>query len=75
LDCNSVPNIYARDWGDISKRAKEQAGWVCEKCKSKPAKYDLHCHHVDSDKANNRVSNLQVLCRSCHEAEHPHMQE
>ena len=75
LDCDSVPNIYARDWGDISKRAKENAGWVCEKCNVKPTRYDLHCHHIDSDKANNRVSNLMVLCRSCHEAEHPHMQE
>lgn len=75
LDCASAPNIYARDWGDISKRAKENVGWVCEKCNVKPTRYDLHCHHIDSDKANNRVSNLMVLCRSCHEAEHPHMQE
>lgn len=75
LDCLSVPNIYARDWGDISRRAKEHAGWTCKKCGIKPAKYDLHCHHIDSNKANNRVSNLQVLCRSCHVKEHPHMQE
>lgn len=74
LDCNSVPNIYARDWADISRRAKEQASWMCERCSVKPARHNLHCHHVDSDKANNKVSNLQVLCRSCHEAEHPHMQ-
>lgn len=74
LDCFSVPNIYARDWSSISRRAKEHAGWTCEKCNSKPARYDLHCHHIDSNKANNKVSNLQVLCRSCHEKEHPHMQ-
>lgn len=26
----------------------------------------MHVHHIDEDRSNNELNNLQVLCRSCH---------
>lgn len=51
---------------------------VCEQCGSKS---DLHTHHVQPQKDasrdgyigayhKNRLSNLRILCRACHEKEH-----
>jgi RNase P subunit RPR2 len=76
LDCKSVPNIYSNDWGLISNKAKEAVNWTCESCEKKPKnRRDLHCHHIDSSRNNNLVSNLRVLCASCHSDEHSHMKK
>ena len=42
----------------------------CERCK-----YDTHeaaivVHHIDRDRSNNDISNLEVLCANCHAIEH-----
>ena len=74
LACNAVPNIYANDWSEISAKAKEQVGWRCEECDldlSNDTRY-LHCHHIDSHRANNLIANLKVLCIFCHAHEHNH---
>jgi len=53
---------------------------TCEKCGSK---FELHTHHIQPQKDasndgyignyhKNRLCNLQVLCRVCHENEHHH---
>ena len=76
LDCESVPNIYAKDWKLISKKAKEQVNWICENCGKKPINRQyLHCHHIDSNRSNNIISNLKVLCVVCHADEHSHMKK
>ena len=74
LACNAVPNIYANDWLEISAKAKEQVGWRCEGCDldlSNDTQY-LHCHHIDSNRANNLIGNLRVLCIFCHANEPNH---
>lgn len=41
----------------------------CERCQQQ-FKEELHIHHVDEDRRNNDISNLKVLCNSCHHIEH-----
>lgn len=40
---------------------------ACEKCGSTK---HLCVHHIDRDRQNNIDSNLQTLCKSCHQREH-----
>ena len=75
-DCESVPNVYTKDWYKISTKAKDQVNWICENCGKKPIKkQELHCHHIDSNRGNNVISNLKVLCHRCHADEHSHMKK
>lgn len=48
----------------IYRRYKKSA---CERCNS--VKY-LIVHHIDRNRYNNVISNLETLCRSCHAKEH-----
>lgn len=40
----------------------------CERCGTRKKRLDVH--HLDGDPTNNVLSNLQVLCRSCHNLVH-----
>ena len=64
-------NGYVKDWLEIATRLKIARHRRCEKCGfssfSNPV---IHVHHVDKNKTNNHVSNLQVLCAFCHGAAH-----
>jgi hypothetical protein len=40
---------------------------MCEFCGTNK---DLHVHHIDKNRQNNQLSNLKLLCRSCHSKEH-----
>jgi len=76
------PNIYPKDWKEISKRYRENVGYQCEdfNCShsdlSEPElrKY-LDCHHKDRDKSNISAANLIALCVLCHsrQPQHNHM--
>ena len=39
----------------------------CERCSNSE---DLLVHHIDRDRSNNEIDNLEVLCTSCHAVEH-----
>lgn len=41
----------------------------CDACNS-DFSYNLNVHHKDRDRSNNRSSNLEILCESCHAKEH-----
>lgn len=82
LDVESVPNIYQKDWSEISRKFKEKKNYQCEgeNCRyrdlSKPElRQYLHCHHRNMDKSNNNFSNLMALCIACHaeQPNHEHM--
>lgn len=53
-----------------ARRTIEQAGkvWKCERCGSSKK---LQVHHIDRNPHNNSLDNLEILCLSCHKAEHP----
>lgn len=42
---------------------RKQLNWICQNCGS--LKF-LETHHLDKNRNNNKISNLKVLCRSCH---------
>lgn len=33
----------------------------------------LEVHHIDKDRSNNKLSNLEVLCANCHKLKHKHL--
>lgn len=39
----------------------------CNRCMSEK---NLCVHHKDRDRHNNEVSNLEIMCKSCHQKEH-----
>ena len=45
------------------KRARKLLSETCELCSKSD---DLEAHHIDRNRSNNDVSNIQTLCRSCH---------
>lgn len=58
-------NAYGGDvWRKIALANKPH---VCEMCGCTPKEMRLlHVHHRDRDRKNNDLSNLQVLCSTCH---------
>ena len=40
---------------------------ICVKCYSTE---NIHVHHKDENRENNKENNLQILCRSCHIRHH-----
>jgi len=41
-----------------------------ESCRMCGSKIDLQVHHIDENRQNNQMSNLIILCRSCHSKQH-----
>ena len=71
---NTAPlNDYTKDWGEISRRKREKAGWRCSVCEvdMHQKKIGLHVHHKNRRRNDNSRGNLQVLCYLCHKKEHP----
>lgn len=57
---------------NITERVLKEAGrdlHTCERCSFKTS-YQQPRHHKDRNRANNNLSNLEVLCHSCHALEH-----
>ena len=55
---------------------KKYANYTCQGCKTKFHSGQLNVHHRNYDSfGNERMSDLQVLCRSCHSAADAHRVE
>ncbi len=55
-------------WKEIRKKKLGKAWYKCEKCQSKK---DLHVHHITyARRGEERMSDLEVLCKDCHEKAH-----
>lgn len=54
------------------KRAQRAyAARACERCGAQPeGRGQLHRHHRDGNTRNNARSNIEILCQTCHAAEH-----
>ena len=69
-DYQDIPNRYADDWNEISRMRKEQKKWKCEKCQidlsARQHRKYLHGHHIDGNKANSSIKNIEILCIKCH---------
>lgn len=67
------PNHYTPDWHNISWSYRYRQNWRCEICKKNCENNlrELHTHHKNMQKGDNRDSNLQALCETCHRKQHP----
>ena len=79
-DSDGAPlNDYTPDFGEISQKARQDAGWRCTACQadlSAPGlRRFLHAHHRDGNRWDNSSHNLRVLCIACHadEPSHAHL--
>lgn len=65
-------NEYSKNWPEISRRIRENANWKCKKCglDCRGQKHNLHVHHVNRLRSDNRDENLWVLCKWCHQEVH-----
>ena len=66
---------YGANWQQLASEAKVER--ICAVCGGKGSFVNpLHAHHVLplSKGGSNSLSNLKVLCKQCHSAEHGHMQ-
>lgn len=75
---NSQPlNEYSKDWNTISYTYKQSKRFICQDCGKDCSKNtnELHVHHIDGVKSNNKASNLEVVCVKCHSKKpmHGHM--
>ena len=52
---------------DLSRLIRERDSNMCVVC----GKADnLHIHHIDGDRRNNKLSNMVTICATCHQANH-----
>ena len=58
---------YKTGIGSFSSRAFSYYGRKCNRCSSEE---NLLVHHQDENRANNDLSNLEVLCKRCHQNHH-----
>ena len=71
----SPTNLYPSDFEKIAVELKTRHGYTCQECATS-YRHDteqIHVHHLNSNKGDNRLSNLMVLCKACHAKRHPHM--
>ena len=70
-------NAYPNNWKDLSLQIRQNAKHTCSDCGKdcNDQKKDLHVHHIDGMKWNNKINNLKVLCSECHSNQpgHKHM--
>ena len=58
---------YIKGWEGIRKAILRRDESRCRICNKD---YNLHVHHIDYDRGNNKDSNLVTLCEPCHRAVH-----
>ena len=56
----STMKTYARE---ISRRYFKN---ICHKCGKTNKPYNLHAHHKNKNRWDNRIENLELLCVKCH---------
>lgn len=58
---------YKTGIGTYSSKAIKYYGAVCNRCSTEQ---NILVHHIDEDRTNNSLSNLEVLCKQCHQNHH-----
>ena len=67
-----IPKPYSDEWtGELKRKVFARDKNRCQDCgKIGKKRSDLICHHIDFNKKNCSLSNLILLCRSCHMKRH-----
>lgn len=59
--------IYRSDCNTCHRRGKREKKDHCEQCNFIPVDpIQLDIDHIDGDRSNNSLDNLQTLCANCH---------
>lgn len=58
---------YTNGSGIYRNKALGELGGKCNRCNRQD---HLEVHHIDRDRKNNDIKNLEVLCKKCHTREH-----
>jgi len=58
---------YKTGIGTYSKKGFANLPNVCNRCQSLEK---LLVHHIDEDRSNNELYNLEILCKRCHQKHH-----
>ena len=62
--------LNSEHWHQLRQKKLAQMGYRCQRCGSSE---HLDVHHLNYNYlGNERLFDLQVLCRSCHKLEHGH---
>lgn len=61
--------LVSRHWRTLRRRKLKSVSNRCERCHSTPAFFDVH-HLTYKQIWHEWLSDLEVLCRSCHKKEH-----
>jgi hypothetical protein len=61
--------LHSRHWKKTAAKARKNAGNKCERCYRMGVPLDVH--HLSYDRLwHEKPSDLQALCRSCHNTKH-----
>ena len=63
------PNHYGNGMSAYRTKAMEAFGCKCADCDTR-LEFLLEVHHVDGDRTNNELNNLEVVCANHHKARH-----
>lgn len=58
---------YSGEWLKIRAQILKVDNYECRICREQT---DLHVHHIDKNRSNNKKSNLVTLCAACHRGVH-----
>ncbi len=67
---NMRPDHYADGKFIYRNRAFSYYGEKCQRCRYDKCSSALQVHHIDRNRKNNEIENLEVVCRNCHAEEH-----
>jgi hypothetical protein len=70
LRANLNNNNYLDGSASYRKFALDSKPNLCNRCEWKVDVIGLDVHHIDRDRTNNKLGNLEIVCAGCHRVEH-----
>ena len=62
--------MHKKEFKKLRERLLKQNNYRCSECRKYKDNWYLVIHHKDHNWRNNKINNLVVLCRSCHQKLH-----